>query len=155
MLGAVAIAAGSTPPNLAIVTEYLARGSLYRLLHHTEVRCCTPYISAATLSAQDVRGLTSMGTHVPSICQTPLDDRRRVKMGIDIAKGMAYLHSADPPIVHRDLKSPNLLVDETFTVKLASCCFPTAACLLLSSSSGHRESQATKSAALLDLTAFR
>jgi|EP01043_Picozoa_sp_COSAG02_P016340 serine/threonine protein kinase len=37
-LGAVAIAPGSTPPNLAIVTEYLARGSLYRLLHHTEVR---------------------------------------------------------------------------------------------------------------------
>ena len=67
----------SSAPNLAIVTEYLARGSLYRLLHHTEVK---------------------------------LDDRRRVKMGIDIAKGMAYLHSASPPIVHRDLKSPNLLV---------------------------------------------
>ena len=28
---------GSSAPNLAIVTEYLARGSLYRLLHHTEV----------------------------------------------------------------------------------------------------------------------
>ena len=75
----------SEAPHLAIVTEYLARGSMYRLLHHTE---------------------------------TPLDMRRRVKMGIDMAKGMAYLHSATPPIVHRDLKSPNLLVDETFTVKI-------------------------------------
>jgi serine/threonine protein kinase len=62
-------------------------------------------------------------------CQTPLDDRRRVKMGIDIAKGMAYLHSADPPIVHRDLKSPNLLVDETFTVRLSTICTTLSALL--------------------------
>ena len=75
----------SKPPHLSIVTEYLARGSLYRLLHHT---------------------------------QQQLDYRRRLKMAIDISKGMNYLHSASPAIVHRDLKSPNLLVDENFTVKI-------------------------------------
>ena len=46
---------------------------------------------------------------------TQLEYRRRLKMGIDVSKGMAYLHSATPAIVHRDLKSPNLLVDENFT----------------------------------------
>ena len=36
----------------------------------------------------------------------------------DAAKGMLYLHSRCPPIVHRDLKSPNLLVDALWHVKV-------------------------------------
>jgi serine/threonine protein kinase len=31
---------------------------------------------------------------------------------------MNYLHKHNPPIVHRDLKSPNLLVDKKYTVKV-------------------------------------
>jgi len=34
------------------------------------------------------------------------------------AKGMNYLHSSHPTIVHRDLKSPNLLVDKNWVVKV-------------------------------------
>ncbi|KAL9425256.1 hypothetical protein AB3S75_032237 [Citrus x aurantiifolia] len=75
------------PPNLSIVTEYLSRGSLYRLLHKPGVR-------------------------------EMLDERRRLNMAYDVAKGMNYLHRRNPPIVHRDLKSPNLLVDKKYTVKV-------------------------------------
>ncbi|KAI3927520.1 hypothetical protein MKW92_045552, partial [Papaver armeniacum] len=35
------------------------------------------------------------------------------------ARGMNYLHLCNPPIVHRDLKSSNLLVDKNWTVKVA------------------------------------
>ena len=35
-----------------------------------------------------------------------------------VIRGMHYLHSFEPMIVHRDLKSPNLLVDKSFVVKV-------------------------------------
>ena len=34
------------------------------------------------------------------------------------ARGMNYLHNCTPVIVHRDLKSPNLLVDKNWVVKV-------------------------------------
>ncbi|KAJ1489746.1 kinase-like domain-containing protein, partial [Baffinella frigidus] len=51
-----------------------------------------------------------------------LTDKRKQQMALDAAKGMLYLHTLLPPVLHRDLKSPNLLVDERagrFTVKIA------------------------------------
>ncbi|MCO5591533.1 hypothetical protein L7F22_045518 [Adiantum nelumboides] len=72
--------------HLSIVTEFLPRGSLFRLLR---------------------RNFPGM------------DLRRRLRMAVDIARGMNYLHHCNPPIVHRDLKSSNLLVDKNWTVKVA------------------------------------
>jgi serine/threonine protein kinase len=39
-------------------------------------------------------------------------------MAEDCALGMAYLHSLVPPILHRDLKSLNLLVNENWRIKI-------------------------------------
>ncbi|GMP57104.1 hypothetical protein CsSME_00021333 [Camellia sinensis var. sinensis] len=72
------------PQRLCIVTEFLPRGSLFRLLQRNTAK---------------------------------LDWRRRVHMALDIARGMNYLHHFSPPIIHRDLKSSNLLVDKNWTVK--------------------------------------
>ncbi|CAN8274045.1 unnamed protein product [Cochlearia groenlandica] len=74
-------------PRLSIVTEYLPRGSLFRLIHK------------------------------PASGEL-LDQRRKLRMALDVAKGINYLHCLNPPVVHWDLKSPNLLVDKNWTVKV-------------------------------------
>lgn len=45
------------------------------------------------------------------------EDRR--KFALDTARGVNYLHTCSPPIIHRDLKSLNLLLDDSYKVKLA------------------------------------
>ncbi|CEM06595.1 unnamed protein product [Vitrella brassicaformis CCMP3155] len=43
---------------------------------------------------------------------TTLSWQQKLKIAIDVAKGMTFLHTCNPPIVHRDLKSLNLLLSE-------------------------------------------
>ncbi|XP_031267723.1 probable LRR receptor-like serine/threonine-protein kinase At1g07560 [Pistacia vera] len=44
----------------------------------------------------------------------------RLNIAIDAAKGLEYLHNVSkPPIVHRDLKTSNILIDEKMRAKLA------------------------------------
>eukprot|EP00300_Choanocystis_sp_HF-7_P015860 c19203_g1_i4.p2 GENE.c19203_g1_i4~~c19203_g1_i4.p2 ORF type:complete len:208 (+),score=38.85 c19203_g1_i4:427-1050(+) len=61
--------------------------------------------------------------HDPAV---DMDWKLLVKMAVDAAKGMAYLHGNKPPIIHRDLKSLNLLVDDNWTVKITDFGLTTA-----------------------------
>ncbi|KAK3141185.1 hypothetical protein QOZ80_4BG0330550 [Eleusine coracana subsp. coracana] len=49
-----------------------------------------------------------------------LDWRKRLRIALGSARGLAYLHlSCDPHILHRDIKSSNILLDENFEAHLA------------------------------------
>ncbi|ESQ35797.1 hypothetical protein EUTSA_v10006940mg [Eutrema salsugineum] len=49
-----------------------------------------------------------------------LDWTRRVKIAIGAAKGLAYLHEdCHPKIIHRDIKSSNILLDDEFEAQVA------------------------------------
>ncbi|RID75355.1 hypothetical protein BRARA_B02403 [Brassica rapa] len=44
----------------------------------------------------------------------------RMKIAVDIARGLEYLHEhCHPPVVHRDLKSSNILLDSDFNAKIS------------------------------------
>ncbi|XVE92392.1 hypothetical protein REPUB_Repub01dG0093300 [Reevesia pubescens] len=50
----------------------------------------------------------------------PLSFEMRLRVSLDLAKGILYLHTeADPPIFHRDIKATNILLDSKFTAKVA------------------------------------
>uniref|UniRef100_A0A5B7ANY1 non-specific serine/threonine protein kinase n=1 Tax=Davidia involucrata TaxID=16924 RepID=A0A5B7ANY1_DAVIN len=49
-----------------------------------------------------------------------IDWKRRLRIALGSARGLAYLHElANPPIIHRDVKSTNILLDENLTAKVA------------------------------------
>ena len=49
-----------------------------------------------------------------------MDWNRRIELALGAAKGIAYLHTeAHPPIIHTDIKSSNILLDEHLTAMVA------------------------------------
>ena len=58
--------------------------------------------------------------------QEPLPWERRVEIALDGALGMAFLHKCDPPVIHRDLKTDNMLLTLHGHAKLADFGFTKA-----------------------------
>ncbi|ESQ30506.1 hypothetical protein EUTSA_v10011356mg [Eutrema salsugineum] len=62
----------------------------------------------------------SLKDHQHSTEKPPLSWETRMKIAIDVANALEYLHFyCDPPLCHRDIKSSNILLDENFVAKLS------------------------------------
>ncbi|KAM7264706.1 hypothetical protein ACFE04_002389 [Oxalis oulophora] len=54
------------------------------------------------------------------LVEKPLDWYTRMKVALGAAKGLEYLHDkANPPVIYRDMKSSNILLDNEFNAKLS------------------------------------
>lgn len=115
---AQAAVAGKSTQQQAIVEEIIGEAGMMAILRHPNVL----QLFGCSLTAQAiwiVSELCSLGS-----LRQLLDDTERaltldvrLSLALQVAEGMAYLHTQDPPIIHRDLKSHNIFVHETFEVK--------------------------------------
>ncbi|GMJ16027.1 PBS1-LIKE 15, SCHENGEN1 [Hibiscus trionum] len=61
----------------------------------------------------------SLENHLFKRFSTSLPWGTRLKIAIGAAKGLAFLHGADNPVIYRDFKTSNILLHSDFTAKLS------------------------------------
>ncbi|MBA0780311.1 hypothetical protein Gotri_004427 [Gossypium trilobum] len=50
---------------------------------------------------------------------TRLEFKQRLSIALGAARGLCHLHSLQPPLMHKNFKTANVLVDENFTARVA------------------------------------
>lgn len=53
------------------------------------------------------------------VCTTPPTWSKRVEIAIRVARAVEFLHEGKPSVIHRDIKSANILFDSNWNAKLA------------------------------------
>ncbi|KAL5202561.1 hypothetical protein ABZP36_013513 [Zizania latifolia] len=85
-----------------LVYEYMHNGSLDKWLHGHK------WLAGGAMA------------RAPSVRRAPLDWPARIRVAVGAARGLCYMHhECSPPIVHRDIKCSNILLDSELTAKVA------------------------------------
>lgn len=104
--------------------EFLVEVLMLSLLHHPNLVDLVGFCAEGEqrLLVYELLPLGSLEYHLHDLPpdMQPLDWNTRMKIAAGIAEGLDYLHNqADPPVIHRDLKSSNILLGEGFHPKLS------------------------------------
>ncbi|XP_076946685.1 serine/threonine-protein kinase PBL27-like isoform X2 [Bidens hawaiensis] len=104
--------------------EFLVEVLMLSLLHHPNLVNLIGYCADGDqrLLVYEFMPLGSLEDHLHDLPadKEPLDWNTRMKIAAGAAKGLEYLHDkANPPVIYRDLKSSNILLDEGFHPKLS------------------------------------
>ncbi|XP_043712579.1 probable serine/threonine-protein kinase PBL21 [Telopea speciosissima] len=104
--------------------EFVVEVLMLSLLHHTNLVNLIGYCTDGDqrLLVYEYMPMGSLEDHLydlePGI--EPLEWNTRMKIAVGAARGLEYLHcKANPPVIYRDLKSANILLDNDFNSKLS------------------------------------
>ncbi|XWS13004.1 hypothetical protein CRYUN_Cryun36dG0000400 [Craigia yunnanensis] len=61
----------------------------------------------------------SLENHLFRTATVPLSWATRMMIALGAAKGLAFLHNAERPVIYRDFKTSNILLDSDYTAKLS------------------------------------
>ncbi|XP_023755036.2 probable serine/threonine-protein kinase PBL26 [Lactuca sativa] len=104
--------------------EFLVEVLMLSLLHHPNLVNLIGYCADGDqrLLVYEYMSAGSLEDHLLDLPRgkAPLPWYTRMKIALDAAKGLEYLHDkANPPVIYRDLKSSNILLDQDFNAKLS------------------------------------
>eukprot|EP01018_Ginkgo_biloba_P017724 Gb_39652 [translate_table: standard] len=104
--------------------EFLVEVLMLSLLHHPNLVNLIGYCADGDqrLLVYEYMPLGSLEDHLHDLPpdKEPLDWNTRMKIAAGAARGLEYLHDkANPPVIYRDFKSSNILLDEGFHPKLS------------------------------------
>ncbi|XP_040952589.1 probable serine/threonine-protein kinase PIX13 isoform X2 [Gossypium hirsutum] len=106
--------------------EFLVEVEMLSRLHHRNLVKLVGYYSSRD-SSQNLlcyelvpNGSLESWLHGPLGVNCPLDWDTRMKIALDAARGLAYLHEdSQPCVIHRDFKASNILLENNFHAKVA------------------------------------
>ncbi|CAA3030028.1 probable serine threonine- kinase PBL23 [Olea europaea subsp. europaea] len=104
--------------------EFLVEVLILSLLHHPNLVNLVGYCSDGDqrILVYEYMANGSLEDHLLNIGRDkkPLDWNTRIKVAAGAAKGLEYLHeTANPPVIYRDFKASNILLDESFNPRLS------------------------------------
>lgn len=104
--------------------EFIVEVLMLSLLRHSNLVTLIGYCTDGDqrLLVYEYMPLGSLENHLFDLepHQEPLNWHTRLKIAVGAARGLEYLHcKANPPVIYRDLKSSNILLDNDFNPKLS------------------------------------
>ncbi|KAL3514870.1 hypothetical protein ACH5RR_027587 [Cinchona calisaya] len=104
--------------------EFIVEVLMLSLLHHPNLVNLIGYCTDGDqrLLVYEYMPMGSLEYHLFDLDpgREPLSWSTRLKIAVGAAHGLKYLHcSANPPVIYRDLKSSNILLDNDFNPKLS------------------------------------
>lgn len=102
--------------------EFIVEVLMLSLLHHPNLVNLIGYCTDGDqrLLVYEFMQMGSLENHLFEPVQKPLSWSTRLKIAVGAAHGLEYLHcKANPPVIYRDLKSSNILLDNDFNAKLS------------------------------------
>ncbi|CAA7037200.1 unnamed protein product [Microthlaspi erraticum] len=101
--------------------QFLAELKVLTRVHHVNlVRLIGYCVEGSLFLIYEYVENGNLGQHLHGTARDSLPWSKRVQIALDSARGLEYIHEHTVPVyVHRDIKSANILIDESFRAKVA------------------------------------
>ncbi|XP_073313664.1 probable serine/threonine-protein kinase PBL3 isoform X2 [Primulina huaijiensis] len=101
--------------------EWLTELNYLSLLHHENLVKLIGYCAESEyrLLVYEYMPKGSLENHLFKKGAQLMTWATRIRVAVDVARGLSYLHSLDANVIYRDLKASNVLLDSEFNAKLS------------------------------------